>query len=332
MKEQEIRSREAHNRYLELVRLESEKIFQDKSNFLEIACPACGSTSFQAQFEKYGFVYVQCSACDTLFLNPRPAYQELMRMYADSEATTFWVEKFFTPMAEARRVKIFQPRAAYIAALFPELASGRIGDIGSGFGIFTEELLKVWPQADITAIEPSHKMADLCRKKGIKVLESMLEDLDPAVHRFDLLTAFELFEHLSDPGDFLEKVKALLNPGGHFFFTTLNGLGFDIQIHWERSKSIFPPVHLNFFNPRAMEILLARHGLDIVEVSTPGELDWDIVEGGFKKEGVDPGRFFRTMIQHGTAEGKQEWQRWLKKHNFSSHLRVICRKPVNTDA
>ena len=60
--------------------------------------------------------------------------------------------------------------------------------------------------------------------------------------------------------------------------TTLNGRGFDILLLWNKSKSIAPPLHLNFFNPGSIRILLEKIGFQILEISTPGKLDWDIVE------------------------------------------------------
>ncbi len=325
MKEEDIRKRDVLNRYLELVRLDAENFFRDRSGFQGISCPACRGEHHEKQFAKNGFEYVLCSDCDTLFVSPRPPYRELMKIYADSPSTRYWVEDFFKPMAEARREKIFKPRAEYIVNRFPDLASGLIGDIGAGFGIFLEELKKIWPGSGALAIEPSVDMADICRGKGLPVIESMLEDIGPE-HRFDLLTAFELVEHLHNPEVFMVKVAGLLNPGGRFFMTTLNGLGFDIQLLWEASKSVTPPHHLNFFNPHSIRILLERSGFEIIEITTPGQLDWDIIEGGYRQEGADPGRFFRTLSKYGSAGAKGDFQAWIRKHDLSSHMRVIAKK------
>lgn len=325
MKEEDIRKRDVLNRYLDLVIEDSSRFYSDQSSFQEIDCPACGSTGYSFQFQKIGFRYVQCGSCETLFVNPRPPFHDLMRIYADSPSTRFWVNDFFLPMAEARREKIFRPRAYLIADRFPGLRSGKLADIGAGFGLFLEEMRKLWPTADMVAIEPSSEMAKICSQKGIKVLESAVEDIDPS-EGFDLMTAFELFEHLHDPATFISKVCNLLNPGGYLYMTTLNGLGFDIQILWDQSKSVFPPHHLNFFNPGSLEVLLSSNGFEIMELTTPGQLDWDILEGAYLHEAVDPGRFFKTLSRHGAGQAKLEFQQWLQKHNFSSHMRVIARK------
>ncbi len=326
MKEDDIRKRDVLNRYLDLVKIDAEVIFCDKSTFQRLPCPACGSDQQETQFEKSGFRYVQCSTCDTLFVNPRPSYENLMHMYTDSPSTKYWVDEFFLPMAEARREKIFKPRAQHIAEKFPQLRTGIIGDIGAGFGIFSEELAKIWREAKIFAIEPSIDMAEICRCKGLAVLEAPMENVDSQRYKFDLLTAFELFEHVHDPVVFAERAFGLLRTGGYLYLTTLNGLGFDIQLLWERSKSVTPPHHLNFFNPRAISLMLERTGFSLVEISTPGQLDWDIIEGGYRQEAIDPGRLFRTVSKYGSARAKTELQSWISSHDFSSHMRVIAQK------
>lgn len=325
MKEEDIRKRDVLNRYLELVREDAARLFMDRSAFQRIDCPACGSQELTQQFEKIGFNYVQCKECETLFVNPRPACQDLMKIYVDSPSTRFWVADFFLPTVEVRREKIFKPRAEFIAERFPDIEFGKTADIGAGFGLFLEEMKKKWPESNLIAIEPSIDMAKICRKKGFTVLETTLESVG-LNERFELMTAFELFEHLHDPLPFIEKVHNLLNPGGYLFLTTLNGLGFDIQILWERAKSVFPPHHLNFFNPHSMEMLLTRNGFEIIEICTPGQLDWDIIESGYRHEGLDPGRFFKTVFRYGTDQAKRELQQWIKANNFSSHMRVIAKK------
>lgn len=325
MKEDDIRKREVLNRYLELVFEDAKRIFCDTSKFQRIDCPACGNPGAVHQFSKKGFEYEQCARCETLFVNPRPTYQDLMKIYVDSPSTRFWVEDFFRPTSEARREKMFTPRAKYIADHFPSVRHGRTGDIGTGYGLFLEELKKLWPESDLLGIEPSVEMAAICREKGLKIAETSLEDMDLS-ERFTLLTSFELFEHLHDPLSFLSRVWQLLEPKGYFFFTTLNGLGFDIQIFWENAKSVCPPHHLNFFNPYSIEIMLGRVGFEVVEISTPGQLDWDIVEGAYLQERFDPGRFFKSVSRHGTVSAKRDLQQWIRDNKFSSHMQVIGRK------
>jgi SAM-dependent methyltransferase len=327
MKEQEIRNRDAFARYLELVQKDIASYFTDPGQFTKVDCPACGGQSHAPEFRKVGFQYVTCLECRTLFVNPRPTAAMLKEFYLHAPSSRYWVEGFFLPVAEVRREKIFRPRADYVAERISASSFMTIGDIGAGFGLFLEELRKRWPDYCMVAIEPSSEMAAICRTKGLEVVYTTIEELQGYESHFDLLTAFELLEHLYEPRVLLEQAFRLLRPGGYFLATTLNGEGFDIQILWEQSKSVFPPHHLNFLNPRSLVDTCERVGFCVEEVSTPGQLDWDIVEQAILRDGVEAGRFLSLLARESIETCKREFQSWLSRCGLSSHMRVVARRP-----
>lgn len=325
MKEEEIRKRDVFNRYLELV-ADDVKDFFNKEKFLETACPACGSAELDFEFEKIGFKYVSCKECRTLFVNPRPSLEVMKKFYSESASTSFWVNEFFKPVAEARREKIFRPRAEYLAGLLENNKNMMVAEIGAGFGIFLEEMRKISPGNRYIAIEPSREMSDICLRKGLETKMAMFEEIGDMDGRVDLLISFELLEHLVRPEEFFKKACAFLKPGGKLVFTTLNGMGFDILLLWESSKSVAPPHHLNFFNPYSIKLLIERFGFEPQDISTPGKLDWDIVEGMIKNEGVKLGRFWQKIANDTNQECKAGLQQWITKNNLSSHMRVLARR------
>jgi SAM-dependent methyltransferase len=329
MKESEIRNPKTHERYLQLVREDALSFFGDSRHLEETACPACRARRFQPEFVKFNFTYGTCQGCRTLYVNPRPKMAPLTDFYVNSPSSRYWVEEFFKPVAEARRERMFKPRARHVAELLPGLAKEKIGDIGAGYGLFLEELRCFWPEAEFFAIEPSPEMAAICRGKGLGVAEVMIEDLQGADGTFAVLTAFELLEHLHTPETMIRKAFSLLRPGGYFLATTLSGEGFDIQVLWENSRSVFPPHHLNFMNPDSLSALCRGVGFEIEAAETPGVLDWQIIEGCVQRNEVAVGRFWETVVRQGSAEAKQELQDWITKHRLSSHMRVLARKPIS---
>jgi SAM-dependent methyltransferase len=326
MKEEEIRKRIVFNKYLELVEKDVKELFDFKS-FIEIKCPACDDDNYVSQFEKLGFRYVSCNNCFTLYVNPRPPVGTIREFYSKSPSTTFWINEFFKPVMDVRREKIFKPRAKFISGYLSCEKNYAICDIGAGFGLFLEELKKIHPQGRFIAIEPSVEMSEICSSKRLETEKKFLEDITDMDESIDILTAFEITEHLLEPARFFKKCLSLLKRDGVFFLTTLNGKGFDIRMLWENSKSVFPPHHLNFFNTYSIELLLKKVGFEVVDKSTPGLLDWDIIEGMIKNENVNLDRFWLDFAEEGSAKAKKELQEWIIRNKLSSHMSVVAKKP-----
>lgn len=323
MKEHEIRPQDIFAEYLRLTEEDTRVYFQDAAR-REICCPACGGVGSKA-FAKSGFDYVSCGACQTLYVSPRPEREAFERYYTDSPSTRFWATTFYKETEAARREKIWKPKAELIKSKIAKFAKVTdIVDIGGGYGTFAEEISRITDWR-VTIVEPSKHLAEVCRNKGFRVLEEFLEhltggELDGQTRCF---VSFELFEHLYEPEVFLKTLGGLMNDSDLFIFTTLSGTGADIQVLWEHSKAVSPPHHLNFFNPRSVEKLLASCGFELLEVSTPGKLDVNIIENN-QEQVCD--RFWKTFLTLATEKDKQDMQDYLSSHLMSSHMMVVCRR------
>jgi len=324
VKEEEIRPRKIFDEYLRLAQQDAVTYFSDVPR-TSGPCPACAATG-QHAFEKDGFNYETCSQCHTLFVNPRPAADAFTRYYTDAPSAKFWATTFYKETAEARREKLWKPKARLINECLERYGAGghTVIDIGGGFGLFAEEMRSLSGRA-ITVIEPGPHLASVCREKSLPVIEKFLEQVTagdlPAGPR--AFVSFELFEHLHDPGQFLRHLRGLMAPGDLFLFTTLSGAGVDIQALWQDSKSVSPPHHLNFLNPRSVGILLGRSGLNLLEVTTPGKLDIDILVNN--QERIKD-RFWRTFAATATEAQRSQWQTLVAASGWSSHMMVVCQK------
>ncbi len=251
MKEHEIRPEALLNRYLELSAQDAENCFGDASR-LAVACVACGGTQSTHQFDKNGFAYAQCADCATLFQSPRPSIAAFEAFYRQSESSRYWAEVFFPAVAEIRREKIFRPRVERLAVLCEErgIHVERLIDVGAGYGIFLDEWRHRFPQAQVLAVEPSTSLAQECRSKGFEVVEEIVENVVGHDNSVDLVTCFEVLEHVYDPLNFVQVLKGLARPGGYVFVSTLGIDGFDLQVLWEKSSQISPPPITSTFFPR----------------------------------------------------------------------------------
>ena len=92
---------------------------------------------------------------------------------------------------------------------------------------------------------------------------------------------------------------------------------------WDKSKAISPPHHLNFFNPKSIKILFENIGFSIIEISTPGKLDINIMANNIKDV---KDRFWKNFLLNSSDEEKKDMQEFISKQNLSSHIMVIVKK------
>lgn len=325
MKEAEIRPQSIFDEYLRLARKDTVDYFSGVEK-LPFPCPACGGDGEPA-FAKNGFDYASCPGCRTLYVSPRPREEAFTRYYTESPSSKYWATTFYKETADARREKIWKPKASLIAELLAPhgLTDRHVLDIGGGYGIFAEEMKTHGPKS-VVIIEPAPHLAKICREKGFGVIQKFLEQVVPA----DLpdgkkaFVSFELFEHLYSPKEFLVRLFSLMQPGDLFIFTTLSGLGVDIQVLWEKSKSVSPPHHLNFFNPESAELLLKRVGFEVLRRDTPGKLDLDIMANSV---GDVEDRFWKNFLALADEATKARWQALISETGWSSHMMIAARKP-----
>jgi 2-polyprenyl-3-methyl-5-hydroxy-6-metoxy-1,4-benzoquinol methylase len=324
LKEQDIRPEAIFNEYLALAKIDGQTYFPFH-NREEIVCPGCEKMG-EVAFEKNGFIYDECQSCHTLFVNPRPLASDFSRYYMESPSSKFWVTTFYKETAEARREKLWKPKAELIKSITQRYCATEqtVVDIGGGYGIFAEVMRELTSQP-VVVIEPSPSMVETCQKKGLNVVAKFLEDVSandlPVTPK--LFVSFELFEHLHNPAYFLAHLYNLMSIGDMFIFTTLSSAGVDIRSLWQDSKAVFPPHHLNFFNPSSIRVLLERQQFKVLEVTTPGKLDIDILCNN--KELIKD-RFWQIFVDQADSDQRSKMQTLLSENGFSSHMMVVCCK------
>lgn len=329
MKEEDIRPRELFDRYLALAKRDAERLAASRHEFVAVPCPACASTDAAPEFVKDGFPYATCRACGSLFASPRPTAGAIAAFYAEAESVRFWGTHFYRETADARRERMFRPRAVLAAELADRYGlppAAALADVGSGFGIFLEEAQATGRFGEVVGVEPAPELGEISAGRGFRVVPRAVEDVAEGEVGASLATCFEVLEHVHDPALFLGGVVRALKPGGLLLLTTLTASGFDIQVLWERSKSVHPPHHLNLMSVEGLRRLCDRAGLDVLELETPGQLDVDIVRGMLEEDStIELPRFVRTLLDSGEA-ARDRFQRFLQESRLSSHIRVVARR------
>ena len=324
--EEEIRPQKIFDEYLELARIDTIKYFSQVKRE-KVNCFHCDIEGDQWG-NKSSFEYKICPSCLSIFVSPRPELNAFSTYYSDSPSTKYWASTFYKVTEKSRRERLWKPKAQMIKEQILKLQGSipvkTIIDIGGGYGVFDEEIQKIM-NVDILIIEPSIHLSEICQKKGFAVIEKFMEEIEkrelPKERK--CFVSFELFEHLHDPIVFIQSLYKNMNPGDLFIFTTLSGMGIDIQLLKEKSKAISPPHHLNFFNPKSISKLLEKNGFKVLEVNTPGKLDMDIIKNNIEHV-EDP--FWKNIFKYSSEIEIDSMQDFISKSGLSSHMMIICNK------
>lgn len=306
------------------------KFFRDRmGQFQTVNCPACDSSSYSFWGEKEDFKYVICDKCKTIFMNPRATEELLNDFYKQSENYEFWNKYIFPQTDSVRKEKIFKPRAQKTVELCEKngVKGGTMLEIGAAFGTFCEAIKELHYFDRIIAVEPTPGLAQTCREKGIETIESNVENIDIPKDSIDVIANFEVIEHLGNPSEFISQAVKYLKRGGLFICTCPNGLGLGTLVLKEKAR-VVDHEHINYFNPKSMEILLERNSMEVVDVSTPGELDVNLLENAIKEDPsvLKENDFFRHLLLEENENIKENFQKFIKENKLSSHMWIVGRK------
>ena len=133
----------------------------------------------------------------------------------------------------------------------------RILDIGCGDGHFLAVAKrKGW---EVFGTEYTDEAVAVSRAKGIEVHQGAIQDY-PA-EQFDVITSFEVLEHINDGREHVRKINSLLRDGGLFYFTTPNFNSFSRKWLGGKWNVIEYPEHLTYYTVKTVTQFVAGCGL-----------------------------------------------------------------------
>lgn len=300
-----------------------------KAEFVLVDCPACESQDSDLWAEKEGFEYSICKICGTVFMNPRASQDLMHRFYSQSKNYDFWNKYIFPASENVRREKIFKPRAQKVVDYCKKFAveGGTILEVGAAFGTFCECIRELNFFRRIIAVEPTHALAATCRQRGFETIEAPVESLTLEKGSVDVVVNFEVIEHLFDPSSFVSACTGYLRKGGLFICACPNIDAIGTLVLKEKAK-VIDHEHVNYFNPLSLAILFKKAGLEVIEVSTPGELDAELLKNALQEDESlqEQQPFFSHLLLGGKEFILEDFQSLIKKSNLSSHMWMVGRK------
>ncbi len=142
-------------------------------------------------------------------------------------------------------------------------------DLGAGYGFFRNAAEE--NGINHYGLEISKYANKMCKKLyGFDNFEGEIWDFKPK-QKFDVITCFDVIEHIANINDFLQKVKSLLKKGGLFVVRTPNLNSFEYKCFKSNFYS-FKVEHLNYFSPKSLCLFLSINGFDTIHVQTTSHI------------------------------------------------------------
>jgi len=245
-----------------------------KNTFIDVPCNLCGSSRTKVVYPStiqshpndqlkcectnagHGSYYqlVQCEECGLNFSSPRPSKEVLETGYSEVKDEKYEKEK-------EGRIKTFQRNLRNISKY---KSIGKILDVGCSLGVFLSEAKKVgW---DAFGIEPSRWCVEQAQKQySFPIRQGTSDDLKNFNQTFDVVTLWDVLEHVEDPLQTLIDCRDVLNKEGVFVFSTVDFGSLYARLLGKKWPWLMT-MHIFYFDKNTIKKYLEKVGLELLEI------------------------------------------------------------------
>jgi SAM-dependent methyltransferase len=227
-------------------------------------CTVCKSEQNRPVFNENGIDVLRCRSCGHVFSS----------FDADQYYDQFWgtssIENEDQPWWNDAHREMY----GGFSKVFLEQRNGKILDVGCGLGYFVRHAGRA-PGWSAYGCEISAHAVEFARNKlGLNnVFAGKLEDAPLPRGNFDIVTLWDVVEHIADPEPLLSRAFELLKDGGTLFLHTPN---IDFQLPKAKLKKLLlgmrPDLnyieardHVNIYSMKTIGLVLRRLGYVSVE-------------------------------------------------------------------
>ena len=141
-------------------------------------------------------------------------------------------------------------------------------DVGCGDGYFLEVAKeRGW---NVYGTEFTDEAIEVCSNKKINIYKGILNPQNFSGLEFDVISSFEVIEHINNPKDEIKNIINLLRKGGVFYFTTPNFNSIN-RLYLKNKWSIIEyPEHLSYYTKKTISALLYSNGFEKKYLKTHG--------------------------------------------------------------
>jgi 2-polyprenyl-3-methyl-5-hydroxy-6-metoxy-1,4-benzoquinol methylase len=200
---------------------------------------------------------VQCRQCGMVYNNPQPDPDTLLRIYKQVEDPLYLEETGAREQTFKRSIdqlhRFIQP-------------PGKLLDVGCYTGVFMKTAAaEGW---EVEGVELSSWAANIARESSVgTIYETPLDQLSVPGESFDVITLWDVIEHLTHPKDMLKNVNHLLKPGGIAAFSTHMTDSLAVRLMGTRYP-FFMEMHVTHFSRATAVRMLEEQGFELLKIKS----------------------------------------------------------------
>ncbi len=242
------------------------------ANREHVPCNLCGSENRLPFRPETGLGMVQCTDCGLVYISPRPAAEELYTLYGETyfrndESSVVGYTDYLADESNIRKTS--QRRMKHIEKFIQP--PGRMLDVGCATGFFIVEAHnRGWKVEGLDVSAFAVQYTD--ERFGFKTYHGSLMEAELRQGDYDVVTMWDVIEHVPDPKTSIQIVADLLRPGGIFELSTPDIASIPAKLTGKRWIGYkLADEHIYYFSVRTLSQMLNEAGFDVLHVRHIGK-------------------------------------------------------------
>jgi SAM-dependent methyltransferase len=226
-----------------------------------VECVVCDAGASELGVRN-GHRIFKCVTCSSYFAWPLPANGDNLKIYSEDyfrgAAGGFGYADY--DRDKQAMVPTFQKYLDVIERFVP--SGGTMVDVGAATGFFLKLAVDRGWQG--IGIEPSPHASALAREKGLDVRTTTFQADSIPPESVDVITLWDVIEHVPNPRAVLQAAYRALRPGGLVAINTPDSGSLIARVFGHKWHLVVPPEHLFLFNLMSLQRALGEDHFKIV--------------------------------------------------------------------
>jgi len=197
---------------------------------------------------------VKCRRCGLVYTDPRPDGHDILETYEAVEDPLYIEER-------EGRVLTFEHHLKPLERLTGPPKGRPLLDVGAYTGVFVEIATQHGWHA--WGLEPSSWAVAEARSRGLTMVQGTLDSAELAEGRFDVVTMWDVIEHLTDPRRAIREAHRILAPGGLLVVHTIDIDSLFARLMGPRWPWLME-MHIYYFSRRTLRRMLEACGFEVL--------------------------------------------------------------------